>query len=72
MLCADARGVCRVYQMSLEDGVWKIWGQAGPGFYQRFEGSFSDDGTRITARWEGSKDGKSWTPDFSVTYTKVR
>jgi hypothetical protein len=72
MLYADARGVCRVYQMSLDGAAWKIWGQAGPGFFQRFEGSFSDDATRITARWEGSKDGENWTPDFDVTYIKTR
>jgi hypothetical protein len=71
MLYADARGVCRVYKMSLEGGAWKIWGQPGPRFYQRFEGSFSEDGTLITARWESSADGETWTPDFSLTYTKV-
>jgi hypothetical protein len=27
---SDARGVCRVYRMSLADGVWKIWRQSGP------------------------------------------
>ena len=25
---ADARGVQRIYQMSLADGTWKIWGQS--------------------------------------------
>jgi hypothetical protein len=69
---ADARGVCRVYQMSLNDGVWKIWGQAGPEFFQRFTGRVSDGGNTITARWEASRDGSSWDTDFDLTYTKVK
>lgn len=71
MLYADARGVLRVYQMSLSDGVWKMWREA-PGFFQRFTSAFSDDGKTITGRWEGSVDGAHWDPDFDVTYTKVR
>jgi hypothetical protein len=71
MLYTDARGVCRVYPMSLDDGVWTIWGQAGPGFFQRFTASFSDDGRRITGRWERSGDGESWELDFDMEYTKV-
>jgi hypothetical protein len=71
MLYADARGVCRVYQMSLRDGVWTVWREA-PGFFQRFTSTFSDDGTTITGRWEGSRDGAHWESDFDVTYTKVR
>jgi hypothetical protein len=72
MLYADARGVSRVYQMSLGDGVWKIWGQAGSEFFQRFTGSFSDDGGTITAYWERSRDGSTWELDFDVEYTKVK
>jgi hypothetical protein len=69
---ADARGVHRVYRMSLHDGVWKIGGQSGPQFFQRFTATFSDDGNIVAGRWEGSSDGSSWEPDFDVTYTKVR
>ena len=71
MLYADARGVFRVYQMSLSDGVWKMWREA-PGFFQRFMGTISDDGNTVTGRWEGSRDGSSWEPDFDLTYTKVK
>lgn len=71
-LYSDARGVCRVYQMSLADGVWKIWGQSGPEFHQRFVGRFSADGDTIQAYWEASADGESWERDFDMTYTKVR
>lgn len=70
MLYADARGVFRVYQMSLADGQWRIWRDA-PGFFQRFIGAVSDDGTTITARWEKSWDGSNWELDFNLTYTKV-
>jgi hypothetical protein len=70
MLYADARGVARVYQMSLSDGVWKVWREA-PGFSQRFTGTFGDDGKTITGRWELSRDGSNWEPDIDMTYTKI-
>jgi hypothetical protein len=70
MLYADARGVFRVYQMSLKDGVWNVWRDAH-GFYQRFTGTFSSDGKAIAGRWETSPDGSTWERDFDLTYTKV-
>jgi len=69
MLYGDARGVFRVYQTSLVDGVWKVWREA-PGFLQRFTGTFSDDNTPITARWEKSDDDSKWEYDFDLTDTK--
>jgi len=71
-LYADRRGVYRVYKMRLTDDEWKIWGQSGPEFFQCFTGSFSQDHTTITGRWEASRDGANWETDFDVTYTKVR
>ena len=56
--------------MSLRDGVWKLWRDA-PGFSQRFEGRFSDDGKTISGRWEKSADGVQWEHDFDLTYTRV-
>jgi hypothetical protein len=70
MLYSDARGVLRIYQMTMADGVWKIWRDA-PGFYQRFTGKFSDAGNQITCSWEGSKDGQTWEPDFDLTYVRL-
>jgi hypothetical protein len=70
MLYADARNVFRVYQMSLDGGVWRIWRDA-PGFSQRFEGKFGADGDTITGAWEHSPDGVQWNHDFDLTYTKV-
>ena len=66
----DSRGVARVYHMTLDGGEWKIWRQA-PGFWQRYTGMISDDGTTITGAWEGSPDGREWTHDFGLTYTKT-
>jgi hypothetical protein len=66
----DSRGVARVYQMSLDDGVWRVWRQA-PGFWQRYTGEISEDGTSIKGAWEGSADGREWKHDFGLTYLKV-
>ena len=70
MLYADARGVSRVYELSLSDSVLQIWRDA-PGFFQRFTGTFGDDGATIVGRWERSDDGSNWQKDFDLTYTRV-
>lgn len=71
MLYSDARGVCRLYETSLDGGLWKIWGHSAEDFYQRFEGRISDDGRTITAYWEKSSDGSTWARDFDMKYAKV-
>lgn len=71
VLYYDTRRVSRVYEMSFSDGVWKIW-RNSPGFSQRFEGKFSEDGNTILAYWEKSSDGSTWEHDFDVTYTRVK
>jgi hypothetical protein len=48
----DSRGVARVYQMSLDGGIWKVWRDA-PGFCQRFTGVISGDGGRDQGRLGG-------------------
>ncbi|WP_370616630.1 MBL fold metallo-hydrolase [Mumia sp. Pv 4-285] len=70
MLYADARGVRRVYRMTIADGVWTVWRET-PSLHQRYTGRFSDDGTTIVGGWETSHDGSSWTPDFDLDYRKV-
>jgi hypothetical protein len=70
MLYADARNVFRVYQMTLEDGVWAMWRDA-PGFFQRYRGTFEDGGRLIRGAWEGSPDGTSWQMDFEQNYRRV-
>lgn len=71
VLYFDARGVSRVYEMSLEGSVWKIW-RDSPGFSQRFMGTLGDDGNSIAARWEKSIDGSSWEHDFDVVYRRIK
>ncbi|HEY6276813.1 MAG TPA: hypothetical protein VIX86_10825 [Streptosporangiaceae bacterium] len=66
----DSRGVARVYQMSLDGGTWKLWREA-PGFWQRYTGVISADGTRIEGAWEASADGQEWKRDFGLNYLKV-
>jgi hypothetical protein len=70
----DSRGVARVYKMSLEDGVWKLWRDEPDfsplDFAQRFTGTFGADGKTIAGAWEICHDGKTWEHDFDLTYTK--
>ena len=72
----DSRGVARVYDMGLADGVWTL-SRTKPDFsplrfWQRFEGTFSDDGGTIDGRWETSQDeGATWERDFDMTYTRI-
>lgn len=70
MLYSDSRGVARLYQMSLGDGVWKLW-RDDPEFAQRFTGAFSEDGGTITGAWEKRMDGKTWEHDFDLIYRRV-
>lgn len=69
MLYADARGVFRIYRMSLTDDAWTMWREA-PNFFQRFVGRFGDGDTTVTGRWETSPDGSTWTRDFDMHYQK--
>ena len=69
-LYSDERGVCRIYQMSIGDGEWRLWREGEP-FAQRFTGRFSDDGNTITARWEAAEDGATFRTDFDLVYRRV-
>ena len=70
MLYFDSRGVSRIYQMSFDGILWKLW-RDFPGFPQRFTGTFNRDRNIITARWEKSENGSDWELDFEITYTKI-
>lgn len=65
----DQRDVQRLYAMSLDEGVWKLWRDGEP-FAQRFTGTFSADGNTITGRWE-LNEGDGWRTDFDLTYTRL-
>jgi hypothetical protein len=70
MLYSDSRGVARLYQMSLGDGVWKLW-RDDPEFAQRFTATFGEDGRTITGAWGKRMGGKRWEHDFDLIYRKV-
>jgi hypothetical protein len=69
-LYTDERGVCRVYEMSIGNGEWKLWRDGEP-FSQRFTATISEDGLRIEGRWELAEDGENFRTDFDLIYTKV-
>ena len=71
----DSRGVVRLYAMSIEDGVWKLW-RTEPDFSpldfsQRFTGTFSEDGDSIAGRWEIANQGDDWELDFELHYART-
>jgi hypothetical protein len=70
----DARGVARVYEMGLADGVWTLE-RTKPDFSdfdfsQRFRGRFSEDGNRIEGTWEIAHDHETWEKDFDLLYAR--
>jgi hypothetical protein len=70
----DSRGVARVYQMTLDDGLWKLWREEADfspfDFGQRFTGIISSDGQGIEGAGEICQDGDSWRHDFDLSYRK--
>ena len=68
----DSRGVHRVYEMTVEGGVWTLW-REGPDWPQRYVGELSDDGNKIMGRWErGESLGAPLKHDFDLTYKRLR
>jgi hypothetical protein len=71
----DARGVARLYEMTLDASVWTLVRDAPDfsplDFSQRFTGTLSRDGGVIDGRWELSGDGSLWTHDFDLMYRRV-
>jgi hypothetical protein len=70
----DSRGVARVYKMSVDDGVWKLWRDEPDfspfDFSQRFTGTFSAYGATIAGHWEICRHGTTWEHDFDLTYLR--
>lgn len=69
-LYSDDRGVCRVYEMRIADGEWRLWRTGAP-FAQRFTARFEDDGNTIVGRWETAADGTHYDIDFDLTYRRI-
>jgi hypothetical protein len=68
VLYSDARGVFRIYRMTLDGKVWTMFRDA-PGFVQRFTATI--DGDTIAGRWDRSPDGVDWSLDFELVYRRV-
>ena len=71
----DSRGVVRLYDMTFDDGVWRLE-RTKPDFSpldfcQRFIATFEDGGRIIRGAWEKSPDGSDWTLDFPMTYRRT-
>lgn len=65
----DSRGVARVYDVDLDDGVFR-YARAG-NFPQRFEGHFVDDDTLVGVS-ELPDDSGQWRDDLAITYVRRR
>lgn len=70
----DSRGVTRLYEMSFDNGVWKLW-RTEPDFspldfFQRFSGEVDKTGNVIESSWEHSADGVHWEHDFKLVYRR--
>lgn len=66
----DSRGVFRVYQVSMDAGVWRIW-RTAPEFSQRFTGTVAHEGKTIVGQWELSRDDETWNTDLEITYRRL-
>ena len=72
----DSRGVTRLYAMELDGNSWKLE-RTTPDFspldfWQRYEGTFSEEGKSIHGAWNMSEDeGQTWTHDFELNYTRM-
>ena len=66
----DERGVSRLYQMSLRDGVWEWWRDA-PAFNQRFRATIEEGGAVMVGRGTLSRDGSNWKPDLDLTFRRA-
>ncbi len=71
MQYSDERGVVRHYEMTLTARRWTLLRKA-KGFWQRFNGRISANGRSIRSTWEASADGRRWTRDLNLVYTKGR
>ena len=70
-LYSDERGVCRVYEMSIDEKEWKLWRKGEP-FAQRFSATFEDGGDTIRGRFEIAEDQENFQTDFDMIYRRVR
>ena len=70
MLYFDVRNVSREYRWTISSNVW-TWSRDELGFSQRMVLTIANDGLRIEAKGQISRNGKSWEPDLQLTYTRI-
>ena len=70
MLYFDVRNVSREFRWTISGNVW-TWSRDDPGFSQRMVFTIANDGQRIEAKGEMSRNGQSWEPDLQTTYTRL-
>jgi hypothetical protein len=63
----DSRGVARIYDISLEDGVLRIW-RDDPTFAQRFAATLAADA--FEGLWQLARTPGDWQDDLKVTYRR--
>ena len=68
-LDTDERGVCRILELRVGDGVWQFE-RAGEPFDQRLTWTLGDDGDTIVARVEMAEAGE-YRLDFDMVYRRV-
>ena len=64
----DSRGVRRTYNISLADGLLRIWRDA-PGFDQRFSATLDDDA--FTGLWQLARTPGDWHDDLAMSYRRI-
>jgi hypothetical protein len=69
-LYSDERGVCRIFDVTVGDGVW-TFERVGEPFAQRFTWTLEDGGDTIAAHLEMAEEG-DYHPDFDMVYRRVR
>jgi hypothetical protein len=71
----DSRGTARLYAMTFDGRTWTLERTkpdfSALDFCQRFVGRVRDDGATIDGEWLSSADGREWTHDFGMTYSRV-
>jgi hypothetical protein len=70
-LYSDERGVCRVYEMSIETGSGSSGARANR-LRSASARRSATTATRSSGRWEKAPDGRTWETDFDLTYRKAR
>jgi hypothetical protein len=70
----DSRGVARIYELTLDGGVW-TFSRTAPdfsplSFKQRLTWTFSDDGRTIRGTSQICRDDENWEDDLQITYRR--